>query len=653
MEMAGKERWSNLQWSHELYNVGHLYEAASAHYLTTGKKMLLDVALKNADLIGREFGPKKRRYVPGHQEIEIGLVKLYRITGKMKYLELARFFLDERGKADGHKLYGEYAQDHIPVIEQTEAVGHSVRAAYMYAGMADVAALTGDLSYVAAIDRLWENVVGKKLYLTGGIGATGAWEGFGPGYELPNASAYAETCASIANVLWNYRMFLLHGEAKYVDVLERILYNGALSGISLEGNRFFYPNPLASFGQHERSPWFGCACCPSNISRFMPSIPGYAYAFQGNDIYINLFVQGTATVKTGANVIALSQETEYPWKGEVKITANPEKPAEFTLNVRLPGWAQNRPVPSDLYRDLGSSEERPVLKVNGEGVPLEPVKGYFPIARRWEKNDTVELSLPLAIRRVLAHEAVNANTGRVAVERGPLAFCAEWPDNNGHVSDLVLEDSAALTAEARPDLLGGLMVITGEATAYKIKGGKLSGERQPLVLIPYYSWAHRGKGEMAVWLARQAELARPLPEPSIASKSKPSSSEGGKGVEALNDQFEPESSNDHSTRYFHWWPKKGTLEWVQYDFEKPALVSEVSVYWFDDTGQGECRVPSSWRVLYKAGDQWIPVKNLGPYATEKDKHNLVRFSPVRASALRLEVQLPENFSSGIQEWKVR
>jgi DUF1680 family protein len=650
--MSGKERWSNEQDSHELYNVGHLYEAAVAYYQATGRKNLLDVALKSADLIIRTFGPNGRKEVPGHQEVEIGLVKLYRATGDRRYLDLAKFFLDQRGNAAGHKLYGEYAQDHLPVVQQSEAVGHAVRAAYMYSGMADVAALTGDRAYIAAIDRLWDNVVSGKLYLTGGIGASGAWEGFGPSYELPNASAYAETCASIANALWNYRMFLLRGDAKYVDVFERIVYNGLLSGVSLTGDTFFYPNPLTSFGQHERSAWFTCACCPPNIARFVPSVPGYQYATSGNKVYLNLFVQGVAMIKTASGEVRIEQTTRYPWSGDVRIQINPARAAEFSLLVRIPGWTRNQPLPGTLYHYAGAPDQDPVVKVNGEIVPLAVDKGYVPITRRWQANDTVDLSLPMPVRRVLANEAVRADVGRVAIERGPLVYAAEWPDNKGSVSNLVLDDGSALTAEARPDLLKGVTIVSGQATALRLQNGRVVAGKQALTLIPYYAWAHRGKGEMTVWLARQPEKARALPEPTLASTAKASAS-GGTGVEALNDQFEPENSDDHSTRYFHWWPKKGTLEWVQYDFKAPATVSEVSVYWFDDTGEGECRLPSSWRVLYKAGDKWVPVENKGPYGVARDQYNVVRFAPVETGALRLEIQLPEKFSSGIQEWKVR
>jgi DUF1680 family protein len=521
LEMSGKERWSNLKDSHELYNLGHLYEAAVAHFQVTGKRALLNVALKSADFIDRTFGPGKRKDVPGHQEIEIGLVKLYRLTDNEKYVKLAKFFLDERGNAKGHKLYGEYSQDHIPVIEQTEAAGHAVRAVYMYSGIADVAALTGDQNYVKALDRLWENVVSKKLYLTGGIGAAGDWEGFGPNFELPNDSAYAETCAAIANALWNYRMFLLRGEAKYVDVFEKILYNGLLSGIALSGDRFFYPNPLSSSGQHERSTWFTTACCPSNITRFMPSIPGYIYAVAGEKLHINLYVQGTAEVRIKDQLVRIDQSTEYPWNGDIKVHLAPERPENFTLCLRIPGWAQDQPLPGDLYRYVvTSSSAKPSLRVNGEVYPLSVEKGFAAISRRWEKGDAVQLTLPMSIHRVIANEAVQADRGRVAVEKGPLVYCAEWADNGGHVANLMLDDNSSLTVEARPELLRGLDTLSAEATAYLSKGNKTVSRKQKLILIPYYAWAHRGKGEMTVWIPREPDKVCPLPEPAIAPKKR-------------------------------------------------------------------------------------------------------------------------------------
>ena len=654
VDWSGKERWANLYMSHELYNVGHLYEAAVAHYRATGKKNLLNVALKHADLVSSVFGPGKRHGAPGHQEIEIGLMKLYRLTGKKRYLELAKFFLGERGNAKDRKLYGEYSQDHKPVSEQTEAVGHAVRATYMYSGMADVAALTGNSAYLEALNRLWENVVSKKMYITGGIGAAGGIEGFGPDYELPNASAYCETCASIGFILWSHRMFLLTGDSKYADILERTLYNAFLSGIGLSGDLFFYPNPLASFGQHRRSPWFNCACCPSNITRFIPQIPGFIYATRDEALYVNLFAAGSASLNLRGQKILVEQETHYPWEGDVQITIAPERPAEFGLLIRVPGWALGHPVPNDLYRCLDEGKGRVSLRVNGQEIPLELSQGYAVIRRVWKAGDVVALEFPMLIRRVVAHQSVRNDEGRVALERGPLVYCAEWPDNSGLVSNLVLPDGAQLEAEKRDEVLNSIVVIRGEVIA--LREGRLAGSvdkrNQEFMAIPYYAWARRGEGEMAVWLAREDSKARVLPSPTIASRSAVSAS-GGKPAFAVNDQREPASSSDQECPYLHWWPDKGALEWVQYDFARPAQVSAVEVYWYDDTGRGECRVPASWQVLYKSGEEWRRVQNLEPYGLEKDTYNVIRFRPVRTQALRLEIQLQPGFSAGIHEWKVK
>lgn len=647
------KRWANTAYSHELYNLGHLFEAAAAHYQATKKKNLLEVAVKAADMLVREFGPGKLMLPPGHQEVEIGLVKMYRITGNKKYLELAKFFLDQRGNEQGHKLYGFYSQDHKPVKQQTEAVGHAVRAAYMYSGMADVAALTGDLEYVQALDKLWEDVVFRKIYLTGGIGATGAWEGFGPAYELPNASAYAETCASIANAFWNYRMFLLHGDARYLDVFERVIYNGVLSGVSLSGDRFFYANPLASFGQHERTPWFGCACCPPNIARFLPQMGQYVYATSGDKLYVNLYARSQAQVKMDDLKVSIEQETDYPWSGEIKIKVNPEKADDFSIYLRIPGWALGQPIPGDLYYFADKLETKPVVRVNGQEVPLNLENGFLPVTRKWQSGDVIEVSLPVEPRRVLAHENVKADHGLVAVQRGPLVYCAEWPDNNGRVSNLLLPDNAELKAEFVPDLLGGLAVVRASGLAYYIEKGKVVRKEQEIVLIPYYAWAHRGRGEMAVWIPREESKVKPKPEPAMYSRAKVQASEGARGARFVNDQYEPENSNDHSVGYLHWWPKKGTTEWVIYEFETPVRLSEASVYWFDDTGEGECRVPESWKLYYLKGNDWVPVNNLDAYKVEKDKYNTVRFSPVVTKGIKIEIKSQPRFSSGIQEWKVK
>lgn len=505
MKMAGKERWSNLRASHELYNVGHLYEAAAAHHLATGKKTLLNAALKNADLLVKTFGPGKKHAAPGHQEIEIGLVKLFRLTGKREYLDLAKFFLDVRGRTEGGRaLYGEYSQDHVPVTEQTEAVGHAVRAMYMYAGMADIAALTGDSAYVSAVDGIWEDVVFGKTYLTGGIGASGDWEGFGPAYFLPNATAYCETCASIASALWNERMFLLHGDSKYIDVLERVLYNGLLSGIGASGDLFFYDNPLASSGGNKRSSWFGCACCPSNVSRFLPSMPGYIFAASGDSVYVNLFVAGEARIKTGGLDLSVTQETRYPWDGGVRITVHPRRPTDFAVHVRVPGWSRNKPVPGDLYRYEDTESEAYSIKVNGEPFAGSLEKGYARLRRTWADGDIIEVDLPMPVRRVAAHPEVKEDLGKVALERGPIVYCAEWPDNQGKVGDLVLNDDARPAAEFLPGLFNGVTVIKGRVTALEARPEGKPGVRKTrdFLAIPYYAWAHRGPGEMAVWLPR-------------------------------------------------------------------------------------------------------------------------------------------------------
>jgi len=502
-----EKRWTDIRGKHELYCAGHFFEGAVAYYQATGKRKILDVAIRLANKIDSVFGPDKKRDVPGHEEIEIGLVKLYGVTGDEKYLKLAKFFLDERGHAHGRKLQGEYSQDHKPVIEQSQPVGHAVRAGYLYSGMADVAALTGDTGYINALDRIWENVVSKKLYLTGGIGARHGGESFGNDYELPNKTAYCETCAAIANAMWNHRLFLLHGEAKYIDVLERVIYNGFLSGISISGNKFFYPNPLASDGKHQRSPWFGCACCPTNIVRFMPSLPGYAYAHRGDIVYVNLFAGGSATIKMDDNTVHLRQQTSYPWDGDVKITVEPERSKEFVIYVRIPGWAQNQPVPSDLYRYLSKSKKKITLKVNDKPFALDMDKGFARIRRKWEKGDVVEVSLPMPIRRVLSHENVKDNAGKVALQRGPIVYCVEWPDNGGQVTHIVLPDDTELKAKYRKDMLGGVCIISGQALGVQLSkdGRTVAKDKGYFAAIPYYVWAHRGKGEMAVWLPRSAE----------------------------------------------------------------------------------------------------------------------------------------------------
>ncbi len=659
---AGTKRWELEKVdSHELYDLGHLYEAAAAHYQATGKRTLLDIALKSASLLETTFGPGKLSIWPGHQITEMGLAKLYRVSGHPGFLDLAKFMLDARGP-DGSRGAGRaYNQSHVKVTEQTEAVGHAVRATYMYSGMADVAALTGDSAYVTAIDRIWENVAGKKLYITGGIGATASGEAFGKNYELPNLTAYNETCAAVGNDYWNHRLFLLHGDARYIDVMERTLYNGLISGVSLDGKSFFYPNPLESNGQHERSPWFGVACCPGNITRFLASVPGYVYGQRGNELYVNLFVASSAEVQMDSGrKLEIAQETRYPWEGAVKLRLKPDQAAALAVHVRIPGWARNEPVPSDLYRYADRNTQQPTLKVNGAAVPVRVVKGYATIERTWKAGDTIELVLPMPVRRVTANTEVAADRGRVALQRGPLVYTAEWADHTsaanpeGRVRNLMLPDTAALRAEFDPQLLKGVTLIKGSATALSVDAaGQVRKTAQPFTAIPYYAWANRGKGQMMVWLPNSEASAKPAPFPTVTTAAKIAvSGNSRKNPRNIIDGEEPAASDDSSS-YFDWWPVNGSSEWVELTFEKAATVSEASVYWFDDTGHGGVRVPAAWKLLYREGAEWKPVEPAGAYGVERNQYNRVAFRAVTTTALRLELQAQPKVSIGIQEWKVK
>lgn len=657
-ERQPEKLWSNIQSLHEQYCVGHMYEAAVAHYQVTGDETFLDVAKKNADLICKVFNADNRTDPPGHQEIEIGLCKLYRVTGDEKYLDQAKFFLDQRGRkgrrgpSGNGGLYGTYSQDHIPVVEQTRAVGHSVRAAYLYTGMADVAALTGNMEYVNAIDAIWEDVITTKLYVTGGIGAAGGHEGFGGHYELPNMTAYCETCASIANILWNHRMFLMRGDAKYVDVLERTLYNAALSGISMKGDRFFYPNVLESVGQHSRSPWFGCACCPSNVARFIPSVPGFVYARKDKNIYVNLFIAGRAEIETADNKVTLTQDTRYPWKGEVRITVQPEREDTFAILVRVPGWAQNQPVPGNLYAFAKKMSDQVSLKINGERTPLAAEKGYARLERMWKEGDSIELGLSMPVRRAVSHHEVETNDGKVALQRGPIVYCLEGPDNDGTVRDVVIADDVEVTTQFKPDLLNGVVIIEGEAETAKrtLDGRIVRHSKKPFTAIPYYAWAHRGRAHMTVWPARRPDAARPEPADTLTYRSKTTASFVHVSLDAIKDQIVPANSADSSGLQLDFWPHKGSTEWVLFEWDKTQEIAAVKVYWFDDTGRGACRVPRSWRVLYRDADGvFKPVKIRGPYQTAKDRFNRVAFDPVNTSAVKVEVVLQKTWSAGIQE----
>lgn len=511
-----EKKWQNLGMMHELYCAGHLFEAGVAHYQATGKQKLLDVACRFADLIDNTFGEGKRAGLPGHQGIELALVKLARVTGEARYMSLSEYFVTTRGQRpsvfekelenpdlpgglgayqhhytrDG-KYEGTYSQDHLPMHKQTECVGHAVRAMYLYAGAADIAAETSDGNITNALDALWQNVE-KRLYVTGGVGPSGHNEGFTQDYELPNFSAYAETCASVGLIFWAHRMFLLKGESRYVDVLETALYNGALSGVSLEGTDFFYQNPLASRGGRHRHAWFGCACCPPNIARLLGSLGQYIYAQTENDLWINLYVGGTASATVSDVQVKLTQETDYPWSGDIKIAVNPEKPAKFKLNMRIPEWCSDFDV-----------------NINGTTFSVNTNEnGYLSIEREWQTNDTVELNLDMPIVRVYAHPYVRENLGRSALRRGPLVYCFEDIDNpDGTFETLSLTDNASVEAVYDSDLLGGITLIRGSGTVYDTADwennlylSELNIKQTNVTAIPYYAWCNREPGQMAVWV---------------------------------------------------------------------------------------------------------------------------------------------------------
>ena len=652
---AGKERWEmESDLSHELYNSGHLFEAAVAHFLATGKRSFLDIAIKNADLLVKTFGPGKLLRSPGHQVVEMGLVKMYRVTGEKEYLDLAKFFIDSRGQNSPHAR-GEYSQDHLPVTEQTKAVGHAVRATYLYSGMADVAAITGDSAYIGALDKIWKDIVTSKLYLTGGIGAAAGHEGFGPDYDLPNMSAYNETCASIGSIYWNYRMFLLQGDSKYFDVLEQTLYNGMVDGVSLTGDHFFYPNPLESMGQHSRSTWFGCACCPSNVCRFIPSVPGYIYGQTEDRLFVNLYIQNSVSLEIKGKKTDIEQVTNYPWEGVVTLKINSNPAETFEIAMRIPGWANNEVLPGNLYSFSDDIKPSYSLKVNGKFYAFQIENGYAIISRKWEQGDEIQLSLPMETRRVVADKRVKDDTGKVAIMRGPIVYCVEWPEyENKHVLNLVLPNNADLQTTFKPDFLGGIPVVEAKGSSVKKTGdGKLVDSPVNITAIPYFTWANRGSGEMAVWLATENKYAKPLPPPTVASESVISASLKKATIIAINDGLLPENSNDHSIIYYHWWPEKNSTQWIQYNFAKPTEISSSKIYWFDDGPFGGCRIPAGWKILYQtsSGD-WKEVETEGNYPIVKDEMNTVRFKKISTSAVKIEIQLPEEYSSGIYEWVV-
>ncbi len=649
VKQPGK-RWTNLRDWHELYCAGHMFEAAVAHYQATGKRNFLDIAIKFADHIDSIFGPGKRMGYPGHPEIELALIKLWKATGEQRYFNLSRFFIENRGKKyfaveHGTPLEsydGTYWQDDVPIYEHTNIKGHAVRAAYLMSGATDVAAETGDAALLKMINRVWRNTTERNMYITGGIGPSAHNEGFTADYDLPNESAYQETCATIALAQWNQRLALLYGDARYADVVERALYNGMLAGVSQDGKCFFYVNPLESRGIHHRSGWFSCACCPPNVARTLASLGGYAYAASDKALWINLFIQGSVTALVAGEKLKMQVTGDYPWQGKITFRPLPAKPSSFELRLRLPGWCEGATV-----------------AVNGRNVePLNIERGYIVLSRQWQEGDEVEMNLPIPVQRIGANPWVKANHGLVAIQRGPLVYCAEAADFGGSMPPIYLPETAELTPERNKTLLGGIVVIKGFAEAAEEQNwhhrlyqpiGRV--KRVPFTAIPYYAWDNRTGGKMAVWLPSAPPPPR-VGGPEMQAKVSVSFASGDSQPAGINDGIEPKSSGERPAVFCHWWPHKNTEEWAQYTWDKTVTVNGSEVYWFDDTGNGGCRLPSSWQIQYLDGDSWKPVKAKTSYPIAIDRWCEVTFEPVTTTALRLSVKLLDGWSAGVHEWRV-
>ncbi|MBT8044837.1 MAG: glycoside hydrolase family 127 protein [Verrucomicrobiae bacterium] len=669
------ERWHDLRHSHVLYSAGHLIEAGCAHHQSTGENKLLEAACRYADLINNEFGPDAITEPPGHQEIELALIKLYRATGKNRYLKLAKFFLDQRG-TNGNRhaslaskpAIDDYNQNFIPLAEENRAIGHAVRAGYTYAALTELVALTSNTTYRNALDRIWSDVVTHKLYITGGSASAQYYdEGYGDPYHLPNDTAYCETCGTISNVLWSHRMALLHENATYIDVLERALYNGVLSGISISGNQFAYKNPLANRGKTIRHPSWNPACCQTNLVRIIPQIGSLAYAQSEDKAVINLFTTSNAILRLKEGTVQLSQQTDYPHDGAIRITIDKTIDTPFTIAIRIPGWARNEPVPSALYSFLKKETPPVTLKISGQEIDLgkHPLRhGYLHLKRRWNVGDDVHLNLPMPVRRVISHTLVTANQGLTAIQRGPLVYCLEAIDNQGQRTDaIVLPDQATFTTR-KSDKLGGIFTIhcDAEITTEPRWGEPATSHAHPLVAIPYYSWANRGAGYMDIWIARDPKHATPLPAKSLGTQAKVTTSTNKpSAISALNDgRFGPRS-NYRPTPHFTWGKNGRSTQWVQYDWEKPQSVSRTAVYWATDLRQQvywgkrvrgrDLVMPASWRVLYRDDKDWKPVAAEKSFTLRIDQPNIIHFPPVSTSALRLEVNMAGSPCS-LQEWWV-
>ena len=646
-----QNEWKNLRDLHELYCAGHLFEAAAAHYRATGKTSFLNIAKKLADHIDSRFGPGKHMGYPGHPEAELALFKLWQVTGEQRYFNLAKFFLNNRGSkwfATEHntpldQYDGAYWSDNELIRDHESIVGHAVRAAYLFSGATDLARYSDDPGMEQMLDRVWRSTTQKRMFVTGGIGPSGSNEGFTVDYDLPTFTAYQESCASIANALWNYRMALLHGDGKYADVMETAIYNGTLAGINYDGDKYFYTNPLASTGNHHRQDWFDCACCPPNIARLIGQLGGLSYARSKDSAYVLLYVGGTAKLNVGGVNVILDTKTHYPYSGDVAIAVNPSEPKEFSLKLRIPSWAESAQV-----------------SVNGKRVGGDLNKGFLTVNRKWTSGDKVNLVIPMPVRRVISNPMVKETFGKYAFARGPMIYCLESVDNRFDMDQVGIPVNEVVSTKTVPDLFGGTTVIEGSGffASGQTWSGKLfasSAPTQPVKFraIPYCFWDNRGAGQMRVWLS-----PNPVPAPlrglEQAAKVTVSFKNYNCDPTGINDGFIPDGSNANSPRQMHFWSHKGGQEWVQYTFDKQVEIGSSRVYWFDDTGHGECRIPKAWKLEYESESGWKPVELLGRerFGLALNNWNEIHFHPITAKAFRLVVDQQDKWSSGVHEWQI-
>lgn len=674
--MMGNEPYTFVVHSHELYNMGHLYEAAIAYYQATGKDKLLRVAEKNARHVNQVFfvgdpkynGGKPINQAPGHQEMELALVKLHQVTGKNLYLEMAEKFLEIRGKTyvpEGEGVMSPtYAQQHAPLEKQTEAVGHAVRATYLYAAMADLAGLKKKKSYTQALRKIWANITDTRMHITGGLGAVHGIEGFGPPFLLPNADAFNETCAAVGNVLFNFRMFLAHRDAKYLDVAEVSLLNNVLAAVNLEGNRFFYVNPLEADGKYPfnhgtagRAPWFGTACCPSNMARLLPQVQGMTYAHDEDNLYLAMYAETSTTLKIAGTTLAVSQKTNYPNEGRIEVSLDPEKAADFKLRLRIPTWTGDQFVPGKLYRYLDSTNENWSLSVNGKKISPKSELGFAVLERTWKKGDRVVLELPMPTRLNSCDERVEENRERVAFTRGPFVLCAEEVDNDGATQRFFLDEKPQVSQIKVSSIKvphGSFVRVISQANALTESGGE---EKRNLALIPYYAWNNRSPGSMTIWFPTTPKLAvfdpHRLPKESVFSSLKSSHTSNLDTLSAVGDGKQPRWSSGKDVPRWTSRPQLGVKQWVEGYFAEPRKIRDVGVYWMQD--QQEVKFPKEWSLEVRSGGKWKPFELYvtDRYDNRANQYNVVHpAAPLTCDAIRINMTPNENAAVGILEVQV-